>query len=191
MPTAHAAHEGAPPASTDRVLDFNPGMPMRWEITRSTADTGGETLEIVNSVGPRAGGPPEHVHPAAEESYEVLEGTLEVSVDGRWQTLHSGEKVTVPPGTPHTLKNASDEPVRIVNTHSPALRFEAMFRELCALIRSGKIKRLPPGDPRSAIYAAMLFAKYSEEQYVTKPPHAVFKALALLGRAMGMRLEPR
>jgi hypothetical protein len=31
------------------------------------------------------------------------------------------------------------------------------------LIHEGKIKRLPPKDPRSAIYAAMLFGKYPDE----------------------------
>jgi quercetin dioxygenase-like cupin family protein len=164
-------------------------MEMRWEVTRSTADTGGELLETVNWVGPRTGGPPVHIHPSAEESYRVIEGTLEVCIDGRWHTLHAGEKATVPAGKPHTLKNASAEPVRLINTHSPALRFEAMFRELQTLIAAGKIKHLPPKDPRSVVYAAMLFAKYTDEQYVTKPPHAVFKTLALLARALGLKLD--
>ena len=174
---------------SDRVLDFAPGMAMRWEITRSTADTGGELLETVNWVGPRTGGPPVHVHERAEESYEVLEGTLEVFIDGQWRTLRAGEKATVAPGTPHTLRNTSNQPVRLVNTHRPALGFEAMFRELNALIKAGKIKRLPPKDPRSAMYAAMLFAKYPDEQRITKPPPAVFRTLALVGRALRLKLE--
>lgn len=176
------------PANADRALDFQPGMAMRWEITRSTADTGGDLLETVNWVGPRTGGPPVHVHPTAEESYEVIDGTLEVFVDGQWQTLRAGEKATVPPGKPHTLRNDSAEPVRLVNTHRPALRFEAMFRELHALIKTGRIKRLPPKDPRSLIYAGMLFDKYAEEQRMVKPPKAAFTALALIGRALRLPL---
>jgi hypothetical protein len=31
----------AVPGSPERQLDFRPGMDMRWEITRSTADTAG------------------------------------------------------------------------------------------------------------------------------------------------------
>ncbi|MBV9807181.1 MAG: hypothetical protein JO286_08365 [Solirubrobacterales bacterium] len=76
-----------------------------------------------------------------------------------------------------------------MNTHRPALRFEEMFRELNALITTGKIKRLPPKDFRSLIYTAMLFAKYTDEQRAVNPPHAVFGTLALLGRALGMKLD--
>ena len=61
-----------------RRLDFRPGLGMRWEITRSTADTSGELFEATNWIEPRMPGPPVHVHPRAEESYEVIEGALEV-----------------------------------------------------------------------------------------------------------------
>jgi quercetin dioxygenase-like cupin family protein len=163
-------------------------MDMYWEITRSTTDTNGELLETVNWVGPDTGGPPVHVHETAEESYEVLDGTLEVLIDGSWQTLRTGDKTTVPPGTRHTLKNSSDRPVRIINTHRPALNFEAMFREMQALIQAGTIKRLPPKDPRSIIAAAMLFTKYPNEQRFVQPPQQIFHALALVGRAARLKL---
>jgi hypothetical protein len=79
--------------------------------------------------------------------------------------------------------------VRIVNIHRPALQFEAMFREMQSLIAQGKIKHLPPKEPRSAIYVAMLFGKYPDEIRVVKPPAGVFKALAFAGRALGFKLE--
>ncbi len=180
-------NEISPQAASDRVLDFQPGMAMRWEITRSTADTAGELLETVNWVGPRTGGPPVHVHPTAEESYEVIEGTLEVLIDGQWRTLHAGENATVPPGARHTLKNSSGTPVRLINAHRPALRFEQMLREMHLLISTGRIKRLPPAEPRSLLYAAMLFANYPEEQHFVKPTQAIFTALARLGRNFGLR----
>jgi mannose-6-phosphate isomerase-like protein (cupin superfamily) len=164
-------------------------MDMRWEITRSTADTAGELFEATNWVGAHMGGPPVHVHPTAEESYEVIEGTLDVFVDGTWRTLGVGELATVPAGTPHTLRNPTAEPVRLVNIHRPAMQFESFFREMNALIREGKIKRLPPSEPRSAIYVAMLFGRYPDEMRVTKPPNGVFKALAMLGKALRFKLE--
>jgi mannose-6-phosphate isomerase-like protein (cupin superfamily) len=187
--TDHVDGDTPQDSGADRLLDFRPGMPMWWEITRSTQDTGGELLETVNWVNGRTGGPPVHLHERAEESYEVIEGTLEVLIDGRWQTLHAGEKATVAPGTPHTLKIESDQPVKLINVHRPALRLESMFRELSSLIETGRIKRLPPKDPRSVIYTAMLFAKYSDEQRVTSPPSEIFKALALLGKALGLKLD--
>jgi mannose-6-phosphate isomerase-like protein (cupin superfamily) len=175
--------------SGERELDFRPGMDMTWEITRSTADTAGELFEATNWVAAHMGGPPVHVHPSAEESYEVIEGALDVFVDGKWSTLRAGETATVPAGVPHTLRNASAEPVRLVNIHRPAMQFEPFFREMHALIRAGKIKRLPPKDPRSAIYAAMLFGRYPDEMRTTKPPNGVFRMLALVGRALGFKLE--
>jgi hypothetical protein len=53
---------------------------------------------------------------------------------------------------------------------------------------SGKIKRLPRKDPRSAIYAAMLFGKYSDEIRATKPPNQLFQALAAVGRALRFKI---
>jgi hypothetical protein len=93
----------------------------------------------------------------------------------------------VPAGVPHSVRNASDEPARIVNIHQPAQRFESFFRHMQRLNQEGKIKRLPPKDPRSAIYAAMLFGEYPDEIRAVKPPNQVFEALALVGRALRFR----
>jgi mannose-6-phosphate isomerase-like protein (cupin superfamily) len=187
--TPPSEEPAASPAGEDRRLDFHPGMAMRWVVTRSTADTAGELFEATNWIGPGMPGPPLHVHPSAEESYEVIEGALDVCVDGEWRTVRAGESATAPAGVAHTLRNATEQPVRIVNIHRPALRFESMFREMQSLIAQGKIKALPPKEPRSAIYVAMLFGKYPEEIRVVKPPSGVFKLLATVGRALGFKLE--
>jgi mannose-6-phosphate isomerase-like protein (cupin superfamily) len=47
----------------------------------------------------------------------------------------SRETATAPAGVPHTLRNATPEPVRLVNIHPPALQFESFFREMHALIQ--------------------------------------------------------
>jgi mannose-6-phosphate isomerase-like protein (cupin superfamily) len=164
-------------------------MGMRWEITRSTEDTAGELFEATNWIDARMPGPPVHVHPTAEESYEVIEGALEVFMNGKWNAVRAGEKATVPPGVPHSVRNAGNEPARIVNVHKPAQRFESFFRDMHRLIHEDKIRRLPPKEPRSAIYAAMLFGKYPDEIRTTKPPNGVFRALALVGRGFRFKLE--
>jgi mannose-6-phosphate isomerase-like protein (cupin superfamily) len=186
--SAPSESAGAMPSDNDRLLDFHPGMGMRWEITRSTEDSAGDLFEATNWIDPHMPGPPVHVHPAAEESYEIIEGALEVCSDGEWKTVRAGETATVPAGVPHTLRNASAEPVRIVNVHRPAQQFESFFRDMHSLIQQGKIKRLPPKEPRSAIYAAMLFGKYPNEIRTTKPPNGVFRSLAFVGRAFRFKL---
>ena len=48
---------------------------------------------------------PRHVHPGEEVIY-VLEGTLEYTVDGRPPvTLKSCRTLTIPAGTPHSVRN--------------------------------------------------------------------------------------
>lgn len=172
--------------SQDRVLDFGP-VGMCWEITRSTADTGGELFEAVNVLAPDFAGPPLHIHPAAEEGYAVVSGTLDVCVGGPWRKLSAGESATVPAGTPHTLRNGSGEEVRLVNVHKPALGFEQFFRRLHALACSCEVS-LPPRGPRSAILLSMLFSEHPQEVVSVKPSRRVMKALALAGKVLGYKL---
>jgi mannose-6-phosphate isomerase-like protein (cupin superfamily) len=175
-------------AENREVLDFRPGAPMAWEVVRTTEDSGGDAFETINRVDPRAGGPPVHLHPEAEESYEVIAGTVDVFMEGEWRRLGPGEKIVVPRGVPHTLKNDSDQESEIINVHAPALRFETFFRQFHRLVSEGKIK-LPPKAPRSLIYFAMLFSAYPDLQRPVKPPPAVFNALAFIGRRMGYKID--
>lgn len=46
----------------------------------------------------------EHWHDEITEEYEVLRGTLKVFRDGNLTTLHEGEKVTIEPGTRHSVE---------------------------------------------------------------------------------------
>jgi mannose-6-phosphate isomerase-like protein (cupin superfamily) len=163
-------------------------MGMRWEITRSTADTAGELFESKNWLDPEMPGPPVHVHPNQEESFEVIQGVLDVLIDGEWSSIGAGETATVLAGVPHTLRNSRDEPVTCFTRIRPAGTTEAFFYDMHRLVREGKIKRLPPKEPKSAIYAAMLFGRYPDWIRTTKPPNGVFRALAGIGRALRFKV---
>ena len=180
--------QGEPLASLDRHLDFHPAMGMRWEITHSAEDTNGELFESVHWYDAREPGPNVHLHPSTNDTFEVVEGALEVCVDGEWSTLRAGESLTVPAGVAHTFRNASDQTVQVIARIQPAGRSEAFFRDMHRLIQEGKSKRLPPNGPRSAIYAAMLLGAYSDEIRSVKPPNGVFKVLAVVGKALRFKL---
>lgn len=62
------------------------------------------------------------MQPSAEESFEVLEGPLDVFQDGGWTTLRAGDTATAPPNAPHTFRNSSDESANVVITIRPAGR---------------------------------------------------------------------
>ncbi len=162
-------------------------MGMWWEITRSTSDTNGELFEAINVLEPGFKGPPLHTHPAAEESYRVLSGTLDVCVDGAWRQLTPGQSVTVAAGTPHTLRNPHATEVRLLNVHKPALDFERFFRKLQSLMITGRMS-LPPKDFRSLVLVSMLFVSHEKEIRSAKPPHNVMRAIALFGKLLGYRL---
>jgi quercetin dioxygenase-like cupin family protein len=168
----------------DPRLDFHPVMGMQWEITRCTEQTDGELFEATNWLDARLPGPPFHVHPNAEESFEVIEGSLDVCNDGEWTTLQSGETAIIPAGVRHTFRNANDEPAKVVTRIRPAGRSEAFFRDMHRLIDEGKAKRFPPKEPGTAIYAAMLYDRYPDEIRATGALRVVFKALALVGKAL-------
>ena len=170
----------------DRMLDFG-AMGMRWEITRSTSDTAGQFFEAINILAPGFSGPPLHTHPFAEESYEVLAGTLDVCVDGAWQQLAPGQSVKVPPGIPHTLRNPHATEVRLVNVHKPALEFEPFFRKLQALVVDGRMG-LPPKNFQSLVLVSMLFVAHSKEIRSANPPHSIMRIVAFFGKLLGYRL---
>lgn len=118
----------------------------------------------------------------------MIEGSLDVFKDGEWTTVRPGETATIPAGVPHTLRNASDEPAKTVTRIQPAGRSEAFFRDMHRMIHQGKLKRPPPKEPRSAIYAAMLFGRYPDEIRATGPLNAVFTALAFVGKVLRFEL---
>jgi quercetin dioxygenase-like cupin family protein len=180
--------ERKPTASAERQLDFHPAMGMRWEITRSTEETGGEVFESTHWYDAREPGPIVHLHPDTEDTFAVIDGTLDVCIDGEWRSVRAGETATVPAGVSHTFRNASDRTVKVDISMRPAGRSEAFFRDIHRLIQEGKIKRLPPKDPRSAIYASMLIGEYSDHIRAIKPPNGVFGALAVVGKALRFQL---
>jgi len=177
-----------PAEDQDRILNFA-AIGMWWEITKSTADTGGERFEAINVVAPGFAGPPLHIHPHAEESYQIQTGILDVCLGGEWRQLGPGQSVTVPAGTVHTLRNPHAVEVRLINVHKPALAFERFFRRFHALVAGGKLK-LPPKDFGSLVLVSMLFVDHEQEIKSAKPPHTVMRVLALIGRSLGYRLPP-
>lgn len=59
----------------------------------------------------------EHIHPE-EEVYEILEGELEVKIDGKSQILKPGIAAIVPPNSRHSVKALTDGRLIVVD-HPP------------------------------------------------------------------------
>lgn len=171
-------------------LDFNPKFGMVIEGAPPNQPES-EPWHVFSVFPANFPGPPPHFHPRQEERFEVLAGVLDVFVDGDWRELSAGESITIPAGTRHAVRNSHDEPVRMRNTHTPALGFPAYMATLHALLMTGRVRSLPPKDARSVILLAMLGCAHERTLISLRPPQRVVQALAFIGKRLNYQLpEP-
>jgi mannose-6-phosphate isomerase-like protein (cupin superfamily) len=89
------------------------------------------------------GGPPPHVHSREEEGFYVLEGEITFLVGDKRLVAGPGLFVNMPVGTPHTFKNESSEPARMLISVAPA-GLERMFFEVGRPVAEGAQTAPPP-----------------------------------------------
>jgi quercetin dioxygenase-like cupin family protein len=129
-------------------------------VRRASSETGGDFVEMDFVLPSGCVPPPPHVHRQQVEEYEVLEGQLEVVVDGRWRTLGPGDVASVPVGVLHTFKNRSGGVVHVRNWHRPAMRFEDFIERTCTTLNAAGITR--KRDPRVPLYLSMIMLDFDD-----------------------------
>ena len=154
-------------ASTGDVLD-NPLTGQSLTFRRTTAQTGGELLEVESSWETAGLEPPEHHHPHQQEHFEVLEGELRARVGDVEHTVRAGDTLDVPAGTPHAMWNPGPGRARAVWQTRPALKTEAFFEMVWGLAQASARGEEGP-DPERA--AAML-SEYTDEFRLGRPDPA-------------------
>ena len=77
-----------------------------------------------------------HFHRRHSDSFYVLEGEVEFHVGDKIFTATPGSYVLAPPTVVHSFRNVSDEPVRMLNLHTPG-GFAQYRRELGELRTQG------------------------------------------------------
>ncbi|MFE5520917.1 cupin domain-containing protein [Streptomyces virginiae] len=98
----------------------------------------GHRLAITESVlAPHTQGPPQHRHGLHDEGFYVLSGTVRFTVGREEHDATTGTLVMVPPGTPHTFANLTDEPAVLLSTFTPDL-YVPYFRDLQAVLADGQ-----------------------------------------------------
>lgn len=75
-------------------------------ITILAAGDSSKPFEMHIQQGVQGGGPPPHFHPW-DEAFYVLQGEVEVTVEGTATTVSSGAYVHIPAGTVHAYRNIS------------------------------------------------------------------------------------
>jgi len=105
-------------------------------------DTDGKYV-LIEALVPPGGGPPPHVHSREEEGFYILEGEITFTVNGEKVVAKAGTFANMPVGTPHSFKNESDRPAKMLISVAPA-GLENMFFEVGVPLVEGAMTALPP-----------------------------------------------
>jgi quercetin dioxygenase-like cupin family protein len=171
--------------TSGRILDLRSVFGVLAQVTNRPQATSDEYVEMECTADPGSG-TLVHYHPDQEETFHVLQGTMEVLRDGAWISLQAGQTHLVPQGEVHAWRNPGTSPIRFQNVHRPARGFLEHMETLDRLARAGKIRGT--NDWRSLIYMSMSAAKYQPDVAV-KPPQWMVNTIAFVGRRLGFTLD--
>ncbi len=113
-----------------------------YRFLATGADTGG-TYALWEALVPPGGGPPPHVHSREEEGFYILEGEITFTIDGKRVVATAGMFANMPIGTPHSFRNESDKPAKMLISIAPA-GLENMFFEVGVPLAEGATTAQPP-----------------------------------------------
>jgi quercetin dioxygenase-like cupin family protein len=151
----------------------------RLVFLRTSEDTDGELLEMEVSYLPHSSPPPNHYHPFQEESFRVIQGTINTQIGGISATYKSGDEFFVPPGVNHWMYNAGETEARVNWQTRPALQTEKFF-EIMWELKKPKLMQL-----------AVILQEFSREFRPASPPYwflrILFGLLTPIGKLMGYR----
>src|SRR4051812_26679037 len=105
-------------------------------------DTNGR-YALWESIVPPGGGPPPHVHSREEEGFHVLGGEITFRVGDERLAATEGTFANMPAGTPHSFKNESNRPAKMLISVTPA-GLEQMFFEVGVPLAEGATTAQPP-----------------------------------------------
>ncbi|WP_174315831.1 cupin domain-containing protein [Streptomyces sp. CB01881] len=124
----------------------------------------GHRLAIAESVlAPHTQGPPQHRHARHDEGFYILSGTVRFTVGDEEHDATTGTLVMVPPGTPHTFANLSDQPAVMLSTFTPDL-YVQYFRDLQEALAGGR-----PLTPQANIDTMSRYATEPATDLATDP----------------------
>lgn len=129
-----------------------------FRVHATSATTAGGFL--IAEIASRPGGGPRHLHAhEAAEQYMCLEGQVTVVTGEGVHRLAPGESVTIAPHLPHTYRNLTDAPARLLCTLSPPDDMEAFLLEVCDPVADPNAP-LPPVDRAQADRAMQIASRH-------------------------------
>ena len=105
-------------------------------------DTNGQYAQW-EAIVPPGGGPPPHVHSREEEGFYILDGEITFQIGDERVVATAGMFANMPVGTPHSFKNESNRPAKMLISVAPA-GLEQMFFEVGVPVAQGATIASPP-----------------------------------------------
>jgi quercetin dioxygenase-like cupin family protein len=129
-PTVTTTPPGAaiPPDDAARKLTLaNPDDPNARHVSVAggtytilvTGEQTGGRYSLIDMLVPPGGGPPPHRHDF-EEMFTILDGEIELTFRGEAHRAVAGSTVNIPANAPHSFKNVSDKPLRMLCMCTPS-----------------------------------------------------------------------
>ncbi len=134
----------------------------------------GEGLWVTTQLEP-GGRLPEHFHPTLTETWEVLDGSAGVKLDGAWRELTAADgPVLVNPYARHALRNTSGATAHLRTWVTPPGRLEAFLTESARAAREGLYdERNLPTSLRGAAWVSDFALRFRDETVMCSPPPAL------------------
>lgn len=134
---------------------YNPVQKDYATFLETSEQSGGERTLIEIEVAPGGGTPP-HFHKTYDEHFEVLHGTLQVTVNKETHVLFPGQKATAPRNTLHNFHNATEKPTTFLVEFQPGhAGFEKALQVAYGLASDGLSSA--NGLPKNPYHTALLF----------------------------------
>ena len=140
-----------------------------YTVLLSGEQTAGR-FAMLDMLIPPGGGPPPHRHDF-EESFRVLEGSIEVRVgDQPPVLLDAGDTVNIPARAPHAFRNASAAQARLLCTVAPS-GLERYFAEFGDPVpaRTSPAPALSDAEREERLHKAVAKAPEYGMEFVTTP----------------------
>lgn len=158
---------------------------------KTSTDTGGKYMLMDFAMRPHSSIAGAHLHPFQSEKFEILAGSPSFRIRGRKLTLHAGEHITVPAGTPHFWWNEAETEARLRVTFCPALDMEGFFEMYFGLAQDGKVGRRTglPNPLQMSLFEERFWdeARPPFPNWLNAIAYAILKVIARFGRLAGYR----
>lgn len=150
------------------------------EFVTTAKESKGRLLEMIATWEPHSIEPVKHYHPYQDELFSLLEGEMNVVLDGKKIRLKKGDTIEIPANTVHSMWNESAQKAVMQWKVTPALQTEYFFENAMGLATDGKMEKA------DFMQTILLAQKYRKEFRLHKPPYIIQRLIFALLTPIGL-----